>query len=456
MTREIFSETHIVTRLHRAGSELGAQLMASSALPLQAYLRTLVPSEPARTSLSLSLLVEALARHLHDLHQPNAEDWCDALVNYPMIQQADHSALLLDRETLMNNVLFAEAARLSGVRRVMTVQCSSVSCITRRAPFRGPPFLHARGAQFNVFGHSIRTYARAAFCALTGPVRTRFASMAGSTVSLSDDPLLADWIDQPWPSALEGMRHMNNKMWHQMGGEKLAQLLILDDRLSNELLALHVEQRNSPIHRLVFDPRARRTFLTIKRSLVARPSNIAVNRAEPDFFWFRRDQRLLPVIMRDECPGPVCADGMSEGELDMFSSARNMADALRRGTLVPDRILIYFARCLLPGVRAIGGTSQQDYVALYRELLVNCDRELDLIDAAERANLADPTLSRLGGSPLIEPSAQMANELERAGRDVDWVGLLEPVMSKSLAETLGHLHCASYMEQGIARATESQ
>ncbi|GAB4566621.1 MAG: hypothetical protein Tsb007_39730 [Rhizobacter sp.] len=456
MQQEMFSDTHLVMRLHRAGSELGAQLVASAALPLQAYLSTLVPSGPARASLSLSLLIEALARHLHDQREPDADDWCEALVRHPMIQQADHSSLLLDHETLLNNVLFATAARLSGVRRVVTVQCSSVSCITQRAPFRGPPFLHSRGVQFNVFGRSIRTYAHAAFCALAGPVRSSFAPMAGSTVSLSGDPLLAKWIDHPWPSALDGMRHMNNALWRAMGGDELAQLLILDDRLSNELIALHVERPDSPIHRLLFDLTARQTFLTTKRSLVARPSNIAVNRAEPDFFWFRRDQRLLPVVMHDEGRRPVCVDGMSESLLDTMSSPRAVADALRCGVLVPDRVLIYFARCLLPGVRAIGGTSQQDYVALYRELLIECDRELGLLDAAERANLAGPTPTRLGGAPLIELSAEMELALAMSGLDVDWTGLLEPVMLRPLADTVGHFRCANYLERGIARASERQ
>ena len=448
----MFSDTHLVTRLRRVGSDLGAQLATSASLPLQAYLPTLVPSGPARRSIAFALLVEALARHLHDLGEPHADDWCDALARHPMIQQADHSALLLDQETLLNNVLYAEAARLSGVRRVITVQCSAVSCITRRGPFRGPPFLHARGGQFNIFGKSIRTYARANFCALDGPVTSSFRPMAGAAAAPSGDCLLAEFIDRPWPSALEGVRQMNKTLWRAMGGEKLADLLLLDDRLSNELIALHVERMDSPIHRLLFDRRARETFLGIKRLRVRSPSNVAAIRAEPDFFWFRSEQRLLPAQMGDNGSLSDGVAGRSEYRLDDVEvSPRVIAKALRCGRLIPDRIFIYFARCLLPGVRAIGGTSQQDHLVLYRELLGQCDQELDLLDEAERANLADTALSRLGGAPLIEPTLSMAETLAHLGRDVDWIGLLASVMPRPLVDTVGRLQCASYLERAIMR-----
>lgn len=447
----MFNEQHLVSRLFRAGSALGEELTKGATLSLQAYLEQLVPTAKAPQSLSLFLLVEALARHLHNLGELGVDDWCETLSRTPMIQQADHSCLVLDHETLLNNVLFAAAAHLAGVRQILTVQCSGVSCITQRGPFRGPPFVNTRNATFNIFGRSIRNYASAAFCCLEGPAKSIFAPINGEARTLSSDTLIADLLNREWPDPLEGMRRMNRMLWCSMGGAALADILFVDDRFSNELLALHLEREESPIHRLFFEPRARTLFLMAKRELVARPSNFAVNRAEPDFFWFRRKQRLLPVIMHPVNRVPVYLDGDAERPLDIPMTPRCVAEAVRMGRLIPDRILIYFARCLLPGVRAIGGTSQQDYVKLYRELLVYCHQEFALLDATELANVNSLNLSRLGGAPLLEVTQQMTETIAHVGRDTNWGDILAPYMLMPIEETIGELRCASYLERKLVR-----
>lgn len=76
-------------------------------------------------------------------------------------------------------------------------------------------------------------------------------------------------------------------------------------------------------------------------------------------------------------PAPVCDIDAEDlyflyetGECAPIEISRdNVIAQLRAGNIYMDRMVAYLLRCLMPGVIAMGGTSQQDYLSEYQKIL---------------------------------------------------------------------------------------
>lgn len=447
----MISESHLAARLARAGSVLGQGLMEAAHLSLRQYLLSIMRPISPPASDSLTLLLNALEKHLVQLGIDSPDEWCEALLQRPLMQQADHSSLILDEETFLNNTLFALAAKMENVPRVITVQCSSVSCISSRRPYRGPPILHTRGAEYNVFGKSRRAYSRSTFVAMPPPYTTVFLPTAVQN-SLREDPLVGQFVGRSWSNPLEAVQIINSEIWQLMGGRDLADVLFLDDRFSSELVAQHLSKPQSSLYRLIFEPALRSMFLSLKHEWFNVSPSFVRSVADPDFFWVRHGSRLLPVTIKaDElwCNAENYA-------LPIALTGTDIVAAIRSGRLVPDRLLIYFVRCILPGVRAVGGTSQQDSVHLYSRLLLDVDNAFGFLDRSERINAECRSISVLGGAPLIELTPDTTESIRHVGRNAPLERWYVPYMERPIGEVIGNLACAGYMENGLQRVRESK
>ena len=397
------SASSLIALLVQAGSHVGKDLSDALDMPLGQYLKSLVPPPLSSVNAHGQKLQSAVLAHLQQHRPGNLAGWEVALMNAPVIQQADHSFLLLDREIFLNNFLFAIAADLAGGKKILTIQCSSVSCVSRRWPLRGSSFLTWKGGTYNIFGLSKNTYRKSAFIALPAPVTTIFTPIDSSSLPLTADPFLGEFVGRQWESAVDAFKHINAALWNKLSAGIVSDLVIADDRITSELIALHLEDEASPIYKLIFDKRIRDWFLNRKRELIQSPFNIGVNRPEPDHFWVRPDGawRLCPLIFRPGYARPFYERGDTLNPLQWDFEPEAVAAAVRCGNLIPDIVLIYIARCLLSGVNAVGGPSQQDYVELYRRLFLDCDSWAGLLSVEDRGIVGRSAPSRLGGAPLI-------------------------------------------------------
>jgi len=178
---EEFAAAGFVDRLVEAGSNLGRQLSGAMRIPLRKYLRGLIP--PARETppnRNLRLLAEAMGRYPAASGEDDVSAVCDAFVRAPVIQQADHSNLLLDTETFLNNFLFHAAAREAGLKVAIHSQGSTVACLSRRMPVGGPVFLRTRGGCYQLFDCSKRLLKNSSFCALPMPATLTMRGIEGA------------------------------------------------------------------------------------------------------------------------------------------------------------------------------------------------------------------------------------------------------------------------------------
>lgn len=440
-----------VHRLVAGGSELGVQLARALDTPLREYLRGLVPTPRSGANAHRVRLASAVETYLRAHGDPDVDEACDHLLRVPVIQQADHSNLLLDAETFLHNYLFHVASREAGAKVALVNQCSIVSCLARRSPVLGPTFLRTRGGLFGVYPLSKTTLKNSSFCALPGPLEMTFEPLEGTRHDVASDPVLGPLTGLKAEDAPTAYRVANQRIWAGLGLDEEVRRVQLDEAVTAECVALHLADPASPVFALLFDPAVRDSFLRAKRRLVADPSNLAVNNASPDFLWLRKGSRLHQVVLTgsgDDAQWIVETNG---APLPVPMEPAAVAAALRAGLLYPDRVLAYLVRCLLPGVVAVGGTSQQDYVALYQRMFLAADAETPFLDGADRERVGRPGHSVTGGRPLLEPYGESLELIRHLGPRTRLADLDEAYLDRPVGETIGELRCVRHLERALDR-----
>ena len=450
------SASSLVERLVAVRSNLGRQLAASWNVPLGEYLASLIPrARIGPANVHLRLLSRALERYLVARREVGIDDVCELLLARPVIQQSDHANLLLDAETFVNNFLFHIAAARQSLPVAIHSQCTTVSCITRRSPIRGPVFLWTRGRCYRTLPFSNRRLANSSFCALPSPTTFRFLTIDGG-VRPHGDALLEALDGGPVTDPSDAYRHANASIWSSLAVSHDVRRVAVDERLSSEAIAMHLEDPTSPIGRLIFDPGVRDVFVRVKRRLVASRVNLTVNRAAPDFFWWREGTELRAIVLEGNGSSARFVLEVNGAAIAALDNATSTSAALRRGDLYGDRILAYLVRCLLPGVVAVGGTVQQDYVELYRRMLIETHRQVPFLDAADILRLQDPNLTRLGGAPLVELDVATKEEISWLGPHTSLTGMAERMLGVPLSRSIGMMRCAWFYDALLDRQARQQ
>jgi hypothetical protein len=409
-----------VRRLQAAGSELGRQLERALDVPLRTYLGAIVPASRRGDNVHRHRLAKAVERYLSERGETDVDTVCEHLLHVPVIQQADHSNLLLDAETFLHNYLFHLANRESGARVAITSQCSTMSGLSRRQPVLGPTFLRTRGALLRVVPLSKTLLKDSSFCCLDTTVPMTFEVLEGD-LDVTKDPLLGSLVGNVMDDGPRTYQKINDRIWRRLDLDHEVRRVGIDEAVVSECVALHLEDPDSPITRLLFDAKIRDAFLDNKRRIVESPNNLTVNRATPDFFWYRKGARLH--------------------ELPETPDAQQLKKGLRNGDFYADRVLAYLVRCILPGVVAVGGVNQQDYLGLYRQMLLDTHRDVPFLGPAELVQAGRGDLTRLGGRPLLEPTGEAMELIRHLGPRTRLRDLEDAYLDRPVGATIGELRC---------------
>lgn len=423
----------LIVALVEAGSDFGRQLAAQSKLPLREVLYRLIDTDDVpKTNSHRELLAEALYTDLDRRGDPDAELAAQTVLRHPVIQQADHANLLLDEETFINNWLHHLACRLRSEPVMLVAQCSTVACLSSRRPVIGPVFLRTRNRLWQIFEHSKRQLKNSHFCLLPPPLRLDLHDP--SLRVLFGHPEARNFTDAP-----EAYRYANQNFWAALDLPGDICRIATDERMTAELLAMHLE-RDGPLRRLFFDSEIRDTFLRVKREYVHSCQNLGINRTLPDLLWLACGTRLHEVEWSDYGPR-----WRSVGEpLPIEWTPPDIIAMLRTGRAYASRFVAYTIRCMLPGVIALGGSVQQDYVQDYRRILLATDDLQPFMCADERAAIEWSGASRVSGRPLLEPDGMLATAIQKLSSYEDIAEFEEQLLARPLSVTIGRLSTVDF------------
>jgi len=432
----------ILSELIKNDFALGRKLSPFLNDSLGRYIKSVIPSPIKVKNRYYRLLVNAMESYLEKYKDPVLETVESLLDQSPIIQQADHSNLLLDQEVFLNNILHALGANLQGVTHIFTSQCSTVSCLSRRSPPAGPTFLRMGAAMYSLFDVSNRLLKDGNFCTLPSPAIFNITPTSDTTAN--DMNICLQHLNKmTFPSAEAAFRYANDFIWNQMGYPKDVRRISFDESMVSELAALHIESEDSPLFRLIFDRDIRNNFLRIKRDYINSPKNKAINLSYPDFFWLRKKGKLRALTC-DYLSGEGVYVIAETGEgIDFDITPETISEYLRKGNVYMDRMMTYFVRCLLPNVVALGGTSQQDYLEEYQDIFLETHAATPFLDETCIDHFKNRAISQFGGAPLIYQNDY--SFIEKLFKDPDLSEYLNKMSGKPLIETIGNFSAASYL-----------
>jgi len=442
---------HRLYQLNLDGFKSAQLLLETRNMSLKNYLKKIIPKSLQRTNTHFDYVLSAIAGYLDQrgVSIDIIENTCNHLKAFPVIQQADHSNLLFDMETFLNNYLFSIGSKESGANQILISQYSTVSCVCSLKPLIGPAYLRSRNNLYKIFPYSKQKFKKSNFCCLTDPIETSFELLEGT--ALKNDQIINNLSNRTFASGTEAFWVCNNEIWDSLNSKYIIPRVAIDESVTSELLAMHITDKNSPIRKLLFDIDVRDTFLNIKRSFVHSSKNRVMNRPIPDFFWYRHNSMLYPVEIRGNDNHATFYIAEKNIPLSVAYTSDNLSSALRNGTLYGDIILSYFVRCLLPEITTIGGLSQQEYVEHHRNIFLDTHSCCPFLTKEEAQSLMRDDLSQLGGYPLLELNPKVTKVLSWMDSKTDLDTFIDNILPLPVWKTIGDFTCSDYLMNDLKK-----
>ncbi|PQQ36107.1 hypothetical protein C6H68_21285 [Photorhabdus luminescens] len=208
---------------------------------------------------------------------------CYALAKTPVLQQADHSNLLLDQETFLNNFIYGLSLGLNGNNIGLTLQCSTVSCLTNRNPIKGPTFLKIRGKSIALVDLSKRSLKNTSFCSLPKPFTFKITGNFDEENNIINQ-FLQKIDGLTFPSAELAYALINAEIGNLIAKETGTHIYFIDEYFTNELVVSHIKNRGSLVYNLIFDEDIREKFLNNRNTFINSHENKILGNNQSDFF----------------------------------------------------------------------------------------------------------------------------------------------------------------------------
>jgi len=439
------NSNHRIFQLNLEGFKSAQLLLEARNMSLKNYLKKIIPKSLQMTNTHFDFVLSSIARYLDHrcVSIDRIENTCNHLRDFPVIQQADHSNLLFDMETFLNNYLFSIGSKESGASQIVISQYSTVSCVCSLKPLTGPAYLRTRNNLYKIFPFSKQKLKKSNFCCLSEPLETSFELLDG--IEQKNDSMINNLSNRQFASGTEAFWVCNNEIWNNLNSTYIIPRVAIDESVTSELLAMHITDKNSPIRRLLFDIDVRDSFIKRKREFVHSSKNRVMNRSIPDFFWYRHNSMLYPIELRGKNNNAKYYIAEKNIPFPVPYTPDNLASELRNGTLYGDIILSYFARCLLPEITTIGGLSQQEYVEHHRNIFLDTHSCSPFLTKDEVQSLMRDDLSRLGGYPLLELDTQVKKTLSWIDSKTDLDFFINDILPRPIWKTIGNFTCSEYL-----------
>lgn len=270
-------------------SQLGKSLITSLDQSLGEYLDNTIPREKLKLeSHSAKMVLSAIKSLLVERGEGNMYAVVEeSLKAYPVIQQADHSGLLLNEETLLNNLLFNMAMHRVQAPAMLTMQCDVVKCFSRLEPLGGPAILQIDGSSFPIFHGSKSRFKTTSIVGL-GPVTIGLASVSNDQRHITLPTVLRRFQGMDFQRATDAFRAMNDAVWAGLKMPNKIPLVLFDESLTSRIIQHHLKSGEGPMYRLFANTDRLAELIKTKDELLASPLNLTLNIHRPDLFMYKR------------------------------------------------------------------------------------------------------------------------------------------------------------------------
>ena len=286
----------------------------------------------------------------------------------PILQTGPHCQLLFDKCNL-----FSAIFSLMGIKSFKGTFYFLSNCATTNIELRakeGPNWVNYYDTDINVFDLP-RTKRKnlSTFC-LRGNLSLVMKPSFG-VVNIEEanqfyneyKPLLGKGR---FSSATEAFNHANRTLWHYWHREQEFIPIFLDESFYSKLLAAHLKDESSLIHKLFNSPNLQHRILRYIES----ESNVPWGSMIPtqtDFLWYTAGNRIKSIKFTEDSVATVDA----EINYRIDNTIKDIVNALENNRVVPNLFVIIAMVSLLPNCRLVGGLHQAAYYPALQRAFVS-------------------------------------------------------------------------------------
>jgi len=365
--------------------------------------------------------------------------------HYPLMQTADHSQLIYDPATFLNNFIFHSAIKQAGLEYAVVQQCSTVRMLTTNSPKSGPGVLTLNDELYRVFDTSNRKLVSSNVATLRNP-RYLLEPM-GTTKNQKIPQVLHELRGLQFPDAATAFREANNKIWSAIGSKDKRELVLFDEYLSSEIIPRMILTPNHILNNLLFDPEASGVFRDTIRDFVSSIDCLLLTDTT-DFFWGRTRDQLSSMKLSSQ-RDVLQTDKSSKGVQIEFSP-ESVAYNLMNKNIYPNLLLSMVAVSILPQTTAVGGSSQFEYIPEIQEILSRTLAKVNLVPGEYIKTITENFLSTML-SHLLPTTHPIFNELAALDYGNDILRFGEDLQNTSLAELMEDYSGFSYFSKLFER-----
>lgn len=364
-----------IKQLKQERTHLGPLLERSASMTLWDYAREMVATNPASHPFihrDRSIVADVLRSHLKRRFQDQEiEEIVHQYLAMPLLQTADHSELLYNPKTLLNNVVFQMGVAQTPAKYLLVQQCSTPRMLQGRNPLHGPGYIDLVDGQHRVFEKSKNTLNDSNVATLRDVTFTFEPEKPGERSPLP--VLLQELKGRTYDTAAAAFLEANKYIWDQLSFSQKRELVLFDETLSSDVLASMLEDETHPLRHLLFEPRALQVFRQEIASFVDSPESLALKNST-DFFTGQYDQELIPLKFSED--GTELTAAFPRKRFSLKWEPESIIQALRQRKIYPNLILSMLAVGIFPLATVVGGPSQHEYVPEVQQVLYKTAQQL--------------------------------------------------------------------------------
>lgn len=358
----------------------------------------------------------------------------------PVVQRVDHGELFLNPGTFMNNYLYQISAEKNNLPFLLTKQCTRVKCLTNRTALSGAAFLHFSDSVYKIFDAS-KGLLNLASIATLQDTTVIFKKQRGTKQNFVPE-LLMSFLNKKYKTASAAVMDINYSIWNQLNIPNKKRLILINEDFSANLMRNYLMEKNV-IYQTFSDPKKVSLLLSEYTEYAKKHPETLLHKTT-EFFWYKDGKELKSLEYDSKLNKFLMSEkGGKRPVLDC--DITSLSNALANKTVYPDIFLSYLLLNVLPSFKALGGTSQHEYLPAICKIFLNYDSKTHLLDGKKKQEIESMKRSVLNFSSLMDITGTVAQDLEQLSSTFNFQAFNQKILNKPISALIGDLSKVSYM-----------
>lgn len=411
---------------------------------LREYLKSLIiKNQKTYSNQYIKIVIEILKKKVKEIEPLEEYNAINQFLRVPIIQMADGSNLLYDKETFMNNFLFQISCRENHLRYLFTQQCSTIKSLMYPSKLIGPSYIELDSDIYKLFNKSKNQLANSNIATLENvdfvfePQGIKMPLYAQS--NLPD--ILQGIKGMHFKRASSAINYANRIIWKNLKMKSKKILLQFDEDLSVEVLEHYLRKDCKPIINLLFNKKIRNSFINTKKEIIKSKENLILNDTS-DFFYYKTKNSLQPVKINKN----KLIKASNREIVPIGLNKKDIIKALKDKILYPDLIFTYLILIILPNIKSFGGASQQEYLPIIKRIFCETNKKNKFLDEKDYTRILNQENLCFIGYGLVELSKLQKRVIGNLNKNTNLDEFEKEFIDKKMNQNLGNLSYFDYFE----------